>query len=121
VFTHIFNLLLLVNIYSFSRERNRMHAKMTRDRKKNFIATIEKTVQDLESTNQRVKQVLAKVTDTHCKSSSSTLSSSRPLAGVTPVSSPETASVVSHEEIPSLEGMQEPASKRVRHGFTLIP
>jgi hypothetical protein len=105
---------------SRSRERNRMHAKMTRDRKKHFIVNIEKTIQDLEITNQRMKQVLAKVTYTHCKSSSSTLSSSRPPRGVTPVSSPETSSVISHKEIPRLEGMHEPASNRVSHGFTLI-
>ena len=96
-----------------------MHAKMTRDRKKNFMVQIEKTIQDLEGTNQRMKQVLAKVTNTHCKSSSTMSKSPK---GVTPVSSPESSSVVSHEEIPPLmDGMpEEPASKRVRHGFTLI-
>ena len=30
------------------RERNRMHAKMTRDRKKCFISTMEKAIDDLE-------------------------------------------------------------------------
>jgi hypothetical protein len=100
-----------------------MHAKMTRDRKKNFIANMEKTIQDMESTNLRMKKVLDNVSPTHITStnSSSTVLSSHPPTGVTPGSSPATASVVSHEEIPSLEGMEEPAAKRVRHGFTLIP
>ena len=96
-----------------------MHAKMTRDRKKNFMVQIEKTIHDLEGTNQRMKQVLAKVTHTHCKSSRA-MSSPK---GVTPVSSPESSSVISHEEIPPLDGIpeaEESASKRVRHGFTLI-
>ena len=44
-----------------SRERNRMHAKMTRDRKKNFIATIEKTIKHLERDNQKMRDVLNKV------------------------------------------------------------
>lgn len=81
------------------------------------MVQIEKEIQDLEGTNQRMKQLLAKVTHTHFKSSS-TLSSPR---GVTPVSSPQSSSVVSHEEIPPLQGMQEaPASTPVSHGFTLI-
>lgn len=91
-----------------------MHAKMTRDRKKSFIATIEKTIQDLENTNQRMKNLLTEVTQTHFKCSS-------PVPGVTPISSPETCSVVSHEEIPPLVGMGGgPPRKRARHGFQLI-
>lgn len=43
------------------RERNRMHAKMTRDRKKNFIATIEKTIDELERDCQKMRDVLNKV------------------------------------------------------------
>ena len=43
-----------------SRERNRMHAKMTRDRKRNFISTIEKTIADLESDNKRMRHTLEK-------------------------------------------------------------
>ena len=35
-----------------------MHAKMTRDRKKSFIATIEKTIEELESSNRRMHAVL---------------------------------------------------------------
>ncbi|CAB9507827.1 BRLZ [Seminavis robusta] len=43
------------------RERNRMHAKMTRDRKKNFIATIEKTIEQLERDCEKMRDVLEKV------------------------------------------------------------
>ena len=38
-----------------------MHAKMTRDRKKNFIATIEKTIDELERDCQKMRDVLNKV------------------------------------------------------------
>ena len=38
-----------------------MHAKMTRDRKKNFIATIEKTIEELERDCQKMRDVLNKV------------------------------------------------------------
>lgn len=81
------------------RERNRMHAKMTRDRKKSFIAAIEKTIEELESSNERMNAVLTEVISSR-KSSVSTesilLSSTRtsnnpqdvPLAKVTPSSSP---------------------------------
>ena len=90
-----------------------MHAKMTRDRKKSFIATIEKTIEELESNNRRMKDVLLKVTQTHFKSSSA------------PASPESTSSIVSAEDIPPLhsEGQQEqpPPAKKVRHGFTLIP
>ena len=91
------------------RERNRMHAKMTRDRKKSFIATIEKTIADLKNTNQHMKNLLTEVTQTPFQFPS-------PRAAVTPISSPQTCSVVSHEEIPSLEVMGGPPRKRLRHG-----
>lgn len=76
-----------------------MHAKMTRDRKKSFIAAIEKTIEELESSNERMNAVLTEVISSR-KSSVSTesifLSSTRtsnnpqdvPLAEVTPSSSP---------------------------------
>jgi hypothetical protein len=127
---------------SLRRERNRMHAKMTRDRKKNFIATVQKTIEQLESTNQRMKMVLADVIQNHFKSN--------PLqvpAGVTPTASPtlipeavsviqvpslapalpvalpsatisttESASAPLVEEISSVGSPQAP--KRVPHGFS---
>ena len=76
-----------------------MHAKMTRDRKKSFIAAIEKTIEELESSNERMNAVLTEVISSR-KSSVSTesklLPSTRtsnhsqdvPLAEVTPSSSP---------------------------------
>lgn len=42
------------------RERNRMHAKMTRDRKKLFISSVEKTITDLEKQNKKMKDILTK-------------------------------------------------------------
>lgn len=42
------------------RERNRMHAKMTRDRKKLFISSVEKTISDLEDNNKIMRNILAK-------------------------------------------------------------
>ena len=96
-----------------------MHAKMTRDRKKSFISTIEKTIEDLEANNRRMKDVIITVTQTHFKSSS-------PLPGVTPISSPDTCSVVSHDDVPPLHNeqslMDSPhLTKRVQHGFNLVP
>ena len=44
----------------FSRERNRMHAKMTRDRKKLFISSVENTIADLEDNNKCMRDILAK-------------------------------------------------------------
>ena len=41
------------------RERNRLHAKMTRDRKKVYIETLSRAVSDLEEENRRVRSALA--------------------------------------------------------------
>lgn len=41
------------------RERNRMHAKMTRDRKKLLMASLEQTVTDLESKNIQRRRALS--------------------------------------------------------------
>ena len=80
-----------------------MHAKMTRDRKKSFIAAIEKTIEELESSNKRMNAVLAQVISSQKLSVNNNIlvSSSfeekkivnnnlqiRPLLGVTPISSP---------------------------------
>ena len=35
-----------------------MHAKMTRDRKKNFISCVEKTIAQLERENQKMRETL---------------------------------------------------------------
>lgn len=45
------------------RERNRMHAKMTRDRKKIFVASIKQAVEKLESDNQLLRDTLSKQSD----------------------------------------------------------
>ena len=76
-----------------------MHAKMTRDRKKSFIAAIEKTIEELESSNERMNAVLTEVISSRKSSVSAesiVLSSARtsnnpqdvPLAEVTPSTSP---------------------------------
>jgi hypothetical protein len=36
-----------------------MHAKMTRDRKKVFISSVEKTISELEEDNKRMKDIIA--------------------------------------------------------------
>mmetsp|Transcript_14746 Transcript_14746/g.21063 ORF Transcript_14746/g.21063 Transcript_14746/m.21063 type:complete len:299 (+) Transcript_14746:45-941(+) len=47
------------------RERNRMHAKMTRDRKKIFINNVEKTISDLEKENKCMREILARQVNLH--------------------------------------------------------
>lgn len=114
----------LFTFYYHSRERNRMHAKMTRDRKKNFIANMEKTVEDLESEVQRMRAVL---------STTATTSTSR-LNQVTPMTSPElTATEGPHiagdtdddsssvySQVVGQENEDDVRStKKPRHGFSL--
>jgi len=96
---------LLTNkqLESLRRERNRMHAKMTRDRKKTFIAAIEKTIEELESSNKRMNAVLEDVVTSQKSSTHADIlvsseinkinNNSRqvlPLPGITPSTSPET-------------------------------
>ncbi|KAL3925661.1 MAG: hypothetical protein SGILL_000264 [Bacillariaceae sp.] len=77
---------------SLRRERNRMHAKMTRDRKKNFIFTIQQTIEELESSNKRMKAVLADVVHSHFKATTETTMTTTSTpgvpVGVTPTASP---------------------------------
>jgi hypothetical protein len=40
-----------------------MHAKMTRDRKKSFISSVEQTIVQLERDNERMRNVLTKVAE----------------------------------------------------------
>lgn len=42
----------------YRRERNRMHAKMTRDRKKCFVASIKRVITRLENENQSLRSLL---------------------------------------------------------------
>lgn len=78
-----------------------MHAKMTRDRKKCFIAAIEKTIEELESSNKRMNAALADVINTQKSSTNADTSVSLekkkivnndrkilPLPDVTPCTSP---------------------------------
>ena len=60
-----------------------MHAKMTRDRKKNFIATIEMTIEELERDNQKMRDVLKKV-----GGHEDILAATTPANTVTPIASP---------------------------------
>lgn len=71
-------------MFDCRRERNRMHAKMTRDRKKNFIGTIEKTIEELEHDIRRLQNVLAKVSSSSSSAAAAALSQM-----VTPMTSPE--------------------------------
>eukprot|EP00980_Cylindrotheca_fusiformis_P031773 scaffold26938_cov113-Cylindrotheca_fusiformis.AAC.2 len=80
------------HLESLRRERNRMHAKMTRDRKKSFISTIEKTIEKLETNNKRMKDTLQAVVQTHFKSTAS-------VPGVTPVSSPQVNAVSAPQHV----------------------
>jgi hypothetical protein len=108
-----------------------MHAKMTRDRKKNFIATIEKTIDDLESNNSQMKEILARVVQTHFKGSDAAVTASTNLSATAtavpyPVT-PESTSTVAPmlDEIPPLHSEEDssadmpPPAKKFRHGFTL--
>lgn len=88
---------------------------MTRDRKKCFISTIEKTIEDLEADIQRMKSTLGEVSHT------------KQLQFVTPATSPElqpvkSPSLVHDDDESSLysaaDDSQHPV-KRVRHGFSL--
>jgi len=89
---------------SLRRERNRIHAKMTRDRKKSFIATIVKTIEELESSNQRMNAVLKDVLQKNNICAHKSLSPAKLLTsrtsitasanrGVTPCSSPDMTSM----------------------------
>lgn len=78
-----------------------MHAKMTRDRKKNFIATIEQTIADLEEENARMRNLLSN-------------------HNVTPVTSPELRAMPTPEDTSedTSEDENERPNKRP-HGFSL--
>ena len=101
---------------------------MTRDRKKNFIATIEKTIDDLESNNTRMKEVLSRVVQTHFKGSEVAVTAAAAVVKTCPPFHPVTPESTSMaapqmmDEIPPLHSEQspsEPPAKKFRHGFTL--
>ena len=64
-----------------------MHAKMTRDRKRNFISTIEKTIADLERDNRRMRQTLEKQVSSSSSSSSSFFGTPNPSPSISAVPS----------------------------------
>ena len=93
---------------------------MTRDRKKCFIATIEKTIEDLENENNRMRSLLSKLAATKFSQL------------VTPMNSPElTSSPGPHipEDEPTASTAntkgtsdtvdKEKSPKRACHGFSL--
>lgn len=96
-------------VIDFRRERNRIHAKMTRDRKKSYIANISKIVQELESNNRRINSLLKNVVQNSTiyvqkfpsftkllsfdDNSSPALTSTSSLKEVTPVASPTISSM----------------------------
>ena len=83
---------------------------MTRDRKKNFIAIVERTIEDLESTNARMKLVLARAVDVHFRP---TTEYNAP-AAISPVTPECTFVKASLDSVPSLCGERwfPPAAKR---------
>eukprot|EP00560_Eucampia_antarctica_P007885 CAMPEP_0197825984 /NCGR_PEP_ID=MMETSP1437-20131217/3005_1 /TAXON_ID=49252 ORGANISM="Eucampia antarctica, Strain CCMP1452" /NCGR_SAMPLE_ID=MMETSP1437 /ASSEMBLY_ACC=CAM_ASM_001096 /LENGTH=314 /DNA_ID=CAMNT_0043426219 /DNA_START=50 /DNA_END=994 /DNA_ORIENTATION=- len=66
------------------RERNRMHAKMTRDRKRNFVSTVNRSISDLELENKQIKEILKRQAQDHLSLKNYIVSSST----VDPVSAP---------------------------------
>jgi hypothetical protein len=114
-----------------------MHAKMTRDRKKCFIKTIESTIDDLERENKRLRDLLSTKTTavtpqpspmlsateaTHaveeapllCSSSSSSVASS-------PCPSPALPNDETPQQQPNVvPSEQPPRPPKVTHGFSLI-
>ncbi len=102
------------------RERNRMHAKMTRDRKKNFIATIEKTIDELESNNAHMKEVLARVVQTHFQLGEVTCIAKVNQMVPYPVTPESSSSIAPSDDIPPLHCEANfPPTKRFCHGFML--
>lgn len=82
-----------------------MHAKMTRDRKKCFIASVEKTIDELMTDNQRMRNALTKITE-HNNGGHA----------VTPNTSPLLGSVLAPTILPSVT---PESSGPVSHGFSL--
>lgn len=83
-----------------------MHAKMTRDRKKSFISSIQETIVRLERDNTRMRDVLTKVADMTGSES------------VTPVDSPKLMPIDTpdiHEECED----EDLASELNEHPFNL--
>ena len=81
-----------------------MHAKMTRDRKKLFINSVEKTIAELEQNNARMRAILAKQAIQHSSAIGSPDNSST--KSVTPEPSPMlVSSDVSTTSVPPLSSV----------------
>lgn len=93
-----------------------MHAKMTRDRKKCFIATISKTIDDLENENNRMRSLLSKLTASKFSQLVTPMNSPELTASNGPYIPEDESSVYSHG---ADTGDQPKAPKRVCHGFSL--
>mmetsp|Transcript_8648 Transcript_8648/g.13379 ORF Transcript_8648/g.13379 Transcript_8648/m.13379 type:complete len:316 (+) Transcript_8648:312-1259(+) len=126
------------------RERNRMHAKMTRDRKKYFIASVQRTITQLENENNRLSEALAKQSLQRAKASnvvvspvvlsnpSSSISVSSVSSAVsvnsateislvsTPAESPVFTRETSVERSNEQQGPRKSSHPRVPHGFTVV-
>ena len=79
-----------------------MHAKMTRDRKKGYIAAVEKTIEQLESENRDMREALSNVVQR-------VFGTKKP---VTPVQSPLFAALNPDGLPPSLTPSDDPAEIR---------
>ena len=58
----LFCILHYLYFFFHRRERNRMHAKMTRDRKKCFIASLKRVISRLEEENKQLHETLERST-----------------------------------------------------------
>lgn len=93
-----------------------MHAKMTRDRKKCFIATIEKTIDELEKENDRMRSLLSKLSAAKFSQLVTPITSPMLSSSDDPHVSEDDGSACSHAD--SEEGNCR-ESKRACHGFSL--
>lgn len=87
-----------------------MHAKMTRDRKKNFIQSVERTIHVLEGENERMRNILNKVADMVGSET------------VTPAESPKLAPSITpdiQDECDTNDGLASKLSQHVSNAFNL--
>lgn len=98
-----------------------MHAKMTRDRKKCFIATVEKTIEELEKENNRMKSMLSKLSAAKFSQLVTPAASPSLSASEAPhISEDDEGSVYSQADSEDAERENvERAPKRACHGFRL--
>ena len=91
-----------------------MHAKMTRTRKKCFIATVQKAIDDLEAENRRMRDTLNKVSVTMVTPVTSPL--------ISPQQSPKIHDGSDNESVysqPAEVKLMSIKKQKVAHGFRL--